>query len=182
MIFDFTNKAYGSVLDITVGGWNEAWGKTAGTKVGEWTSKGDYVVSDLKHIGGEVAGWEFTPVLTNMFGKNVTVATATYYSLNSYINQTQVATLVYNDNTIQIAVVNADKLKDVPNQIKFILKEADEINEQVHNPERGFHAEFKENEGWDIRLGKVKLNSWYGTLIILGIVLAVFILFSELTH
>ena len=59
---------------------------------------------------------------------------------------------------------------------------ADEINEQVHNPERGFHAEFKENEGWDIRLGKVKLNSWYGTLIILGIVLAVFILFSELTH
>ena len=128
MIFDFTNKAYGSVLDITVGGWNEAWGKADGTKVGEWTSKGNYVVSDLKHIGGEVAGWEFTPVLTNMFGKNVTVETANYYSLNSYINQTQVATLVYNESKIQIAVVNADKLNEVPNQIKFILKEADSIN------------------------------------------------------
>lgn len=59
---------------------------------------------------------------------------------------------------------------------------AAEINEHVHNPEHGFHAEFRENEGWDIRLGKLKLNSWYGTLIILGVVLAVFILFSELTH
>ncbi len=59
---------------------------------------------------------------------------------------------------------------------------AEEINEQVYNPERGFHAEFKENEGWDIRLGRLKLNSWYGTLIILGIVLVVFILISELTH
>lgn len=59
---------------------------------------------------------------------------------------------------------------------------AEEINEQVYNPEHGFHAEFKENEGWDIRLGRLKLNSWYGTLIILGIVLVVFILISELTH
>lgn len=59
---------------------------------------------------------------------------------------------------------------------------AQEINEQIQNPEHGFHAEFKENEGWDIRLGKLKLNTWYGTLIILGIVLLVFILISELTH
>ena len=59
---------------------------------------------------------------------------------------------------------------------------AEEINEQVYNPEHGFHAEFKENKGWDIRLGRLKLNSWYGTLMILGIVLVVFILVSELTH
>lgn len=58
---------------------------------------------------------------------------------------------------------------------------AEEINAQIQNPEHGFHAEFKENEGWDVRLGKLKLNTWYGTLIILGIVLAVFILFSELS-
>lgn len=57
---------------------------------------------------------------------------------------------------------------------------ADEINEQIQNPDHGFHAEFRENEGWDVRLGKLKLNTWYGTLIILGIVLAVFILISEL--
>lgn len=58
---------------------------------------------------------------------------------------------------------------------------AQEINDQIQNPERGFHAEFKENEGWDVRLGKLKLNTWYGTLIILGVVLLVFILLSELT-
>lgn len=62
----------------------------------------------------------------------------------------------------------------------FRNKTADEINEQIQNPDHGFHAEFKENEGWDVRLGKVKLNTWYGTLIILGIVLVVFILISEL--
>jgi len=57
---------------------------------------------------------------------------------------------------------------------------ADEINDQIQNPEHGIHAEFKENEGWDVRLGKFKLNTWYGTLIILGIVLVLFVLFSEL--
>lgn len=59
---------------------------------------------------------------------------------------------------------------------------AQEINDQIQNPEHGFHAEFRENEGWDIRFGKLKLNTWYGTLIILGVVLLVFILISELTH
>ncbi|MCC8028701.1 MAG: DUF1700 domain-containing protein [Lachnospiraceae bacterium] len=57
---------------------------------------------------------------------------------------------------------------------------AEEINAQVQNPERGVHAEFKENEGWDVRLGRFKLNTWYGTLIILGIVLVLFVLISEL--
>lgn len=57
---------------------------------------------------------------------------------------------------------------------------ADEINAQIKNPERGFHAEFIENEGWDVRLGKLKLNTWYGTLIILGIVLVAFIVLSTI--
>lgn len=63
---------------------------------------------------------------------------------------------------------------------RFRDMSVEEINGQIQNPEHGFHAEFKENEGWDVRLGKLKLNTWYGTLIILGIVLAVFILISEL--
>ncbi|MCD7981641.1 MAG: hypothetical protein LUF32_04895 [Clostridiales bacterium] len=57
---------------------------------------------------------------------------------------------------------------------------AEEINKQIQNPEHGIHAEFKENEGWDVRLGGLKLNTWYGTLIILGIVLVIFVLISEL--
>lgn len=35
---------------------------------------------------------------------------------------------------------------------------ADEINANVQNPEHGFHAEFIENEGWDVRIGKLKLK------------------------
>ncbi len=65
---------------------------------------------------------------------------------------------------------------------KSVNTTADEINAQIRNPDHGLHAEFKEGEGWDVRLGKLKLNTWYGTLIILGIVLAVFILFSELSR
>ena len=57
---------------------------------------------------------------------------------------------------------------------------AEEINAQIQNAEHGFHAEFIENEGWDVRIGKLKLNTWYGTLIILGIVLVVFIILSTI--
>lgn len=57
---------------------------------------------------------------------------------------------------------------------------AEEMNAQIKNPEWGFHLQFEENKGWDIRLGKLKLNSWYGTLIILGVVLVIFILLSYL--
>ena len=60
------------------------------------------------------------------------------------------------------------------------MSEADEINSRIRNPEHGIKAEFKENEGWDIRLGKLKLNSWYGTLIILGVVLVICIFISML--
>ena len=59
---------------------------------------------------------------------------------------------------------------------------ADEINANIRNPEHGFHAEFIENEGWDVRLGKLKLNTWYGTLIILGAVLGISVLISEIMH
>ena len=59
-------------------------------------------------------------------------------------------------------------------------KTADEINAQIQNAEFGVHAEFKEGEGWDVRLGKFKLNSWYGTLTILGIVLVIYIVLSTM--
>ena len=57
---------------------------------------------------------------------------------------------------------------------------AAEINSKIQNPERGIQAKFIPDKGWDIRLGKLKLNSWYGTLIILGIVLAIFVLLSTI--
>ena len=139
-IFDFTNKAYGKVLDVTVGGYT-TWGKTINNK-DLTTAK----VGSLSHIGGEVAGWEFAPILgtangsTKMFGYNKAIdATSTtgltYYALRSYINQNLVATLVYDESAdvattaknegIKVAVVAADKLDEVADyEIKFVLNEA----------------------------------------------------------
>ncbi len=58
----------------------------------------------------------------------------------------------------------------------------EEINAQIQNPVHGVHAEFTEDDGWDVRAGKLKLNSWYGTLIIVGIVLVIFIVISQLMN
>ncbi len=57
----------------------------------------------------------------------------------------------------------------------------EEVNAQIQNPPPGMgvHAEFTEKEGWDVRWGRFKLNSWYGTLIIVGIVLVIYILINQ---
>ena len=80
----------------------------------------------------------------------------------------------YENKEKQEAAQRGNALKD-----PFPLTE-EEMNAQIKNPEWGFHLQFEENKGWDIRLGKLKLNSWYGTLIILGVVLVIFILLSYL--
>ncbi len=80
----------------------------------------------------------------------------------------------YENKEKQEAAQRGNALKD-----PFTLT-AEEMNAQIKNPEWGFHLQFEENKGWDIRLGKLKLNSWYGTLIILGVVLVIFILLSYL--
>ena len=58
-IFDFTNKANGALLDVTVGGWSG------------WSGG---ISSNEAQVGGEISGWEFTPVLgsssVNMFGED----------------------------------------------------------------------------------------------------------------
>ena len=122
-IFDFTNKAYGSLLDVTVGGWNTA----------DWTSQSGYKLDQKEaHVGGEVSGWEFTPVLGSttvpMFGvtgdANTNLSGATVYSLRSYISSTHVAVLVYENSEIRVAVAPADDIASVSNQIQFILQEA----------------------------------------------------------
>ena len=40
--------------------------------------------------------------------------------------------------------------------------------------EKGFHANYSNKDGWDIRFGRLKLNSWYGKLLL--ILLAVIII------
>ena len=137
-IFDFTNKAYGSVLEVTVGGLNtNDWEKKSIGSISYSVDKSQAVV------GGEVRGWEFVPVLSGMFGASAgqdaddfaTTAVGNYsdakiYSLNSYISSTQVATLIWDqaankgNGAIKVAVVNAADVNKLDNRIKFFLQEA----------------------------------------------------------
>ena len=130
-IFDFTNKAQEAVLDITAGGYS-SWGQVGNA----------WVNADEAHVGGEVAGWEFTPMMgsdkTPMFGisgesdsqfgsndKLVSAAENSVYSLNSYITSNRVATLIYDDGKIKVAVIDADKVSELDSkQVKFFLQEA----------------------------------------------------------
>ena len=133
-IFDFINKGEGSVLDVTVGGWNTS----------EWTPKSAGTATYKQapkeaRVGGEISGWEFTPVLGSnsvpMFGVSGDADTqyinATVYSLNSYISSTHVATLVWDDtdDEIRVAVVAADEVDQLSSvQVKFFLQEAYPVN------------------------------------------------------
>ena len=53
-----------------------------------------------------------------------------------------------------------------------LLKRQREAAEDNRQDDRGFRAEFGEN-GWDIRIGRFKINSWYGYLLIAVIVFSV---------
>ena len=133
-IFDFINKGKSAVLDVTVGDYTDA---DAWVPVKDSEEKVLYYVNKSEaQVGGEVAGWEFTPVLgTNkvpMFGvsagtkavnKDATTDAETVnsefksYALNSYINSDWVATLVWDGNEdltkgkIRVAVVPATDIK-----------------------------------------------------------------------
>ena len=120
-IFDFTNKGESAILDVTIGGYDQL-----------TPNNGIYTFTTEAHVGGEVAGWEFVPILgsddVNMFANTNDKAgefNGKAYSLNSYIDSNMAATLVYEGNQVRVAVAPADKLDVVPNQIKFFLQEAD---------------------------------------------------------
>ena len=128
-IFDFINKGQKAILDVTAGGYSD--GNTS-----EWLKVGDiYYGQKVAHVGGEVAGWEFTPVLGSddvpMFGVDGKASqfAGTAYSLNSYIDSNMAATLVYTkEGGVKVAIAPADKLSSVANQVTFFLQEADAID------------------------------------------------------
>lgn len=38
--------------------------------------------------------------------------------------------------------------------------------EYKNGSDKGLHAEYSQDKGWDIRFGKFKLNSWYGKILL----------------
>ena len=160
IIYDFTNKAHGDVLDVTVGGYSTDWGPAI---------DGVYY-KELDRVGGEISGWAFAPVLGSSTVKpnangdnsnfmfdtnNPESANLKKYALRSYITSNKVATLVWGkNNTIKVAVVSADELgKVIPSssevgtenkEIQFFLKEAspvdltaEQFNTILHTQEAG---------------------------------------------
>ncbi len=147
IIYDFTNKAHGDILDVTVGGYANA---TSNGSADGWRKlPNGVVVKTLERVGGEVAGWAFAPVLgadakedednSNYMFDSKSVDKAKRYALRSYITSNKVATLVWGEgNSIQVAVVNADELDNVKpenegsaqidREIQFCLKEASAVN------------------------------------------------------
>ena len=144
IIYDFTNKAYGNILDVTVGGYADAKENKDGWSL---TTNG-VPVKELSHVGGEVSGWAFAPVLGSSTAKpdpttgdnpnfmfntnNPESASLSKYALRSYITSNKVATLVWGkDGKMKIAVVSADELNLVSGndgaenaEVTFFLKEA----------------------------------------------------------
>lgn len=45
---------------------------------------------------------------------------------------------------------------------------------------KGFNAEFNEQNGWDIRFGNLKLNTWYGKIILIVIVIIVLLVIGQI--
>ena len=45
--------------------------------------------------------------------------------------------------------------------------------------EKGFRADYSEQNGWDVRLGRMKLNSWYGKLLLILIAVLVIVIVAN---
>ena len=66
-------------------------------------------------------------------------------------------------------IENENKSEDSSDKIQRSYTEDDQYMEGY----RGIKATFSEEKGWDVRLGPLKLNKWYGTLIILAAVVII---------
>ncbi|MCI9176692.1 MAG: DUF1700 domain-containing protein [Lachnospiraceae bacterium] len=45
--------------------------------------------------------------------------------------------------------------------------------------DRGFRADYSEQDGWDVRLGGFKLNSWYGKLLLILIAILLIVIIAN---
>lgn len=53
-------------------------------------------------------------------------------------------------------------------------------NEENIGDEKGFHASYSDWTGWDVRFGKLKLNSWYGKLLMILIAILIIIVAAHI--
>lgn len=134
-IFDFTNTLRGAILDVTVEGYNEE-GNT------NWEKKGNiYYAKDAAKVGGEVAGWKFSPIYeTGVQGDCY---------LGSYVTADMMAVLRLEGNTVKVAVVKANEVKNVKGLIYFTLRRpadkvlnADQFNSILYTKDANDKGEY----------------------------------------
>ncbi len=56
--------------------------------------------------------------------------------------------------------------------------ENEENSEEVKR--KGLHVDFNNQQGWDIRFGKLKLNTWYGKLLLIIIVIMILLVIGKI--
>lgn len=45
--------------------------------------------------------------------------------------------------------------------------------------DRGFHADYSEQDGWDVRFGRFRLNTWYGKLLLVIIAVLLIVIVAN---
>lgn len=45
---------------------------------------------------------------------------------------------------------------------------------------KGFQADYSQEDGWDVRYGKFKINSWYGKLLMIAVAILIIVLIANL--
>lgn len=116
-IFDFTNTLRGAILDVTVEGYDEE-------DNANWTgSENLRYAKDAAKVGGEVAGWKFSPIY------ETGVDDKCY--LGSYVTADMMAVLRLDkaDNKVKVAVVKASDVEDVVEDLIYftLRRPADKV-------------------------------------------------------
>ncbi|MFG6384299.1 MAG: DUF1700 domain-containing protein [Lachnospiraceae bacterium] len=57
--------------------------------------------------------------------------------------------------------------------------DTDSFEQQNLGNEKGFNANYSEQGGWEIRFGKLKLNTWYGKLLIIMIAILLIVIVAN---
>lgn len=57
---------------------------------------------------------------------------------------------------------------------------SENYSHETYKKGKGFHANYSETDGWDVRFGKLKLNSWYGKLLLIFLAITVIVIAAQL--
>lgn len=58
--------------------------------------------------------------------------------------------------------------------------DSENYHQEAMGNKKGFHADYSETGGWDVRLGRMKLNSWYGKLIMILLAILVIVIAANI--